>query len=378
MQPLRIPFPPIFLPTLCLIGEIAAGTQFDIPWIMYSIIIILFYLFIGTINSIDFKPRALQIIAALGLSIYGYTITKETLQDYLTNNTFFAGHCFSFVGTIIGKEAAPFYQKQSLTVSGFAIIRSPFFKPRPPRKQCSIKIYTADISQCSIGDQIYCSKLFWLPNKDNRRALYMAREGISVTASTKPENIYTQQQSSNPIDHFLNWCADVKYKTLCALQQKLSPETFSLFCTLFLGTSPDRFSTMEPMKETFSNWGIFHYLSRSGLHVVIMLGLWQIMMRIFLLPYALIQIILILILALFWLLSWPSASFARSILSFAAVQTTIIQGQQPHAINIVSLICFLLLIVNPFHLFFLNFQLSFLLTWALALYYESIAHTQQQ
>lgn len=377
MRPLHIPFPPIFLPTLCLIGGILSGAQIATPWIIYYVVVALFGLLLTTLCSQDFKPRIIQILIGLGLCVYGYTTTKETLDAYTINNNFFAGHCFSFAGTITNKEAAPFYKKQSLTVSGVAIMRSSFFRPQAPRRPCSVKIYTTDISNCAIGDQIYCSKLFWMPNKDNKRALYMAREGICASASTKPDNIYVQQKSTGFIDRFLNWCADVKYKTLCALERALSPETYSLFCTLFLGTSPDHFASMEPMKNTFSNWGIFHYLSRSGLHVVIMLGLWQIMMRIFLLPYTLIQLILMLILAIFWLLSWPSASFARSILSFGAIQATITNGQQPHAINIVSLICFLLLILNPFHLFFLNFQLSFLLTWALALYYESVAHAQQ-
>jgi hypothetical protein len=377
MQVLRIPFPPIFLPTLCLIGGILSGAQTGTPWIIYYILISLFGLLLSALCTQDFKPRIIQIVLSLGIGVWGFSVTKDAIDTFRNNNKFFSNHVFSFAGTITGKEAAPFYKKQTLIITGNAIIRSPWFKPHAPRTPCSIKLYTTDISTFAVGDQVYCPKLFWLPNKDDRRTQYLIREGICTTVTTKPEHIYLQQKSTNLIDKFLNWCADVKYKVLCGLQNILSPETYSLFCTLFLGTSPDHFATMEPMKNTFSNWGIFHYLSRSGLHVVIMLGLWQLMMRIFLLPYMLIQIILMLILALFWLLSWPSASFARSILSFGAIQATILQGQQPHAINIVSLICFLLLLLNPFHLFFLNFQLSFLLTWALALYYESVAHAQQ-
>lgn len=368
-----ITFPPIFLPTLCLIGGILAGTQAEVPWIINYMVIILFGLFFLELCSPDFKTQMVQITIGIGLCAWGFTTTQEALENYQRNNQFFAKHVFSFAGTVTGKEQAPFYKKQAIIVSGTAIIRSLFFKPRPPRAQCAIKIYATDISDIRIGDQIYCPKLFWLANKDARKTQYLIREGICVTVNTKPEYLYVQQKSNTPIDTFLNWCADAKYKTLCSLQKTLSPETYSLFCTLFLGTSPDYFESMEPMKTSFSNWGIFHYLSRSGLHVVIMLGLWQIIMRIFLLEYWLIQIILMLILALFWLLSWPSASFARSILSFGAIQATIAGGQQPHAVNIVSLVCLLLLIANPFHLFFLNFQLSFLLTWALALYYESPA-----
>lgn len=65
------------------------------------------------------------------------------------------------------------------------------------------------------------------------------------------------------------------------------------------------------------------------------------------------------------LLTWSSISFIRAILAFFIFILSTLLWAPSHGLYRLTLVCFLILICNPFQLFFLDFQLSFLITFTL-------------
>jgi competence protein ComEC len=154
------------------------------------------------------------------------------------------------------------------------------------------------------------------------------------------------------------------------IKTKLSPSTYSLFCSLFLGHSEGQEPKEQIFRDYFGYWGISHYLARSGLHVAIILVILQLMMRFIPFRFAFKQLIFALILAIFALLSWSSISFTRVLVAYFVSKIYLFFGVYVQPLHLVFLACFILLAYNPLHLFFLNFQLTFTFTLGLTLLHE--------
>ena len=128
-------------------------------------------------------------------------------------------------------------------------------------------------------------------------------------------------------------------------------------------------------KEIFKWWGLSHYLARSGLHLVIIASIWFILLSIFKVPYLLKNLISAVFIISYHLLTWPSIPFIRSIIVFILYKLCIFFDLQINSLHLLNLTCFIILLFNPFQLFFLDFQLSFGLTYAL-IWISSISKKQ--
>lgn len=122
------------------------------------------------------------------------------------------------------------------------------------------------------------------------------------------------------------------------------------------------------LKDTMKLWGLSHYLARSGLHLVIIAMIWFFLISY--VPIALLvkRIIILLFLILYYLLSWSSISFIRAWISLLLVNTCFILNRKIVPLSIVAVAALICTLLNPMHVGCLDFQLSFLLTAALALF----------
>ncbi|MCK4499970.1 ComEC/Rec2 family competence protein, partial [Candidatus Babeliales bacterium] len=150
-----------------------------------------------------------------------------------------------------------------------------------------------------------------------------------------------------------------------SMQYKLSPTTYDLFASIFLGKKT--ITVGSQLREYFSYWGLSHYLARSGLHVVLFTSIWVVLLSIVTIPIAFRYFIIALFVLAYGALSWTSISFLRAhwvFLLFALGRATTRPTRAPHLLTIVALI---LLLYSPFQLFALDFQLSFVLAFALSI-----------
>ena len=189
------------------------------------------------------------------------------------------------------------------------------------------------------------------------------KEGISATSFI--DNIeYTTIM--RPHFSIKRWLSEKRNTLLYSFQKSLSPQAFTLFASLFLGEKELSKKHKDEIRGPFKQWGISHYLARSGLHLVIIASLSELFFRYLPIPFFAKQLVSLLMIFAYFLLTWPTISFLRAFAIFVIYKLCILYRTPTHFLHILFLCCLTFLIANPFHLFFLDFQLSFGFTFALA------------
>src|SRR5690606_423935 len=207
---------------------------------------------------------------------------------------------------------------------------------------------------------------------------YQIKEQIAAT-------VFDQQLTYTIIDHpswsLRRWIFDQKQKMLTNLKQKLSPPCFVFFASLFLGNRVCVKKSIEKINEQFKRWGIYHLLSRSGMHLALFIFSWQAALSMIPLPFFIKQLLMLMLSFIYCILSWTSAPFIRSLALFSLNRACLITKTSYHLIHYLTLTCLCFLLYCPLYLFFLDFQLSFGLTFALAwfnqLYGQYLYEAQQ-
>lgn len=231
--------------------------------------------------------------------------------------------------------------------------------------------YTKDCPDVTIADTIAIRNIRIKKPSSPSFNNYLLKEGVAATVFA-PYNNYTLVY--RPTYSYIRWLYNLKNNTLQSLLGKMQAQSYHLFASLFLGNKPVPKKVIDNAREHFNTWGVTHYLARSGLHMIIVAMVWQILLSIMPLSYTARTMLLILLSIMYGLLSWPSVSFNRALMSFVLYKLCNLLLMPTHFLHVVTVVCLAVLIHNPMHLFFLDFQLSFGLTFALALF----AHMRQK
>ena len=234
----------------------------------------------------------------------------------------------------------------------------------------SIALYSVWNPYVEVGDIIRITDITFKKIENRSFNLYLAKEKVSATAFIdKPTIIiieHPQWSLSREIAHLRN-------KIFGSLQQTINKETFALFSSIFLGNRVAVKQQMDHAKEPFKYWGTSHYLARSGLHLVIFGIIWHFILGFLPLLFFWKQIFLIFLIGCYSMLSWSSVSFNRALIMFFIAKFCLLTKNRLHYVHLITLATCLVLIFNPLQLFYLDFQLSFGLTFALAWF----THIQQ-
>ncbi len=156
----------------------------------------------------------------------------------------------------------------------------------------------------------------------------------------------------------------IRDKILKKLLNKFKFNTKNLFEYIFLGIKSEN-EHIDKIKQNMTYWGINHYLARSGLHLVLIIFTWRFFLKTIPFGYFAKQVILAFLSIVYSLLTIPSISFERALLSFIIYNICTIKKIPVNNMHIISMVCFITLFFNPYKLFLLDFQLSFCLTFAL-------------
>ncbi|MGC2310785.1 MAG: ComEC/Rec2 family competence protein [Candidatus Babeliaceae bacterium] len=227
----------------------------------------------------------------------------------------------------------------------------------------SLKIYMSQKIDAHVGDILEIKYLSLAPIPPNDYQKYLMKEGILITSFVK-KLYYRVLESAPSIHHEI---ITMRNNTIQDLKSKMSESTFALFAPLFLGNKylVDR-EQFRSIKQDFKYWGITHYLARSGLHVVLFIALYNILCMLLPLPFFGKHILMLILLWFYMLFSWSSVSFLRAFIAYHITKLCLFNYVPSLTLHIICLTCLLTLLLNPFQLFFLDFQLSFFLTFCLA------------
>ncbi len=235
---------------------------------------------------------------------------------------------------------------------------------------CVLSIYTYKIPHCKIDDTIHCS-IDQIQPPVGEFKWYLYKENLDASVFQKQMTIDVLHR---PTYSFKRWIAQQRKSLHIALSKKLSPHAFALFSSLFLGNRTAIKQDLEEQKPLFKVWGISHFLARSGLHLLIFIMLLQKLLTLLPARFFLKQVLLIAISCVYFLFSWTSISFNRAFYTFIFLKTTTLFALPLHSMHAIALVACTLLLISPLQLFFLDFQLTFLLTFCLIW----IAHTHHQ
>lgn len=169
---------------------------------------------------------------------------------------------------------------------------------------------------------------------------------------------------NRPGSSIARWIWNLRTRIYTELQEKISPPAFAYLALIFLGNTQQ--PEITQMRETFNCWGLSHYLARSGLHIVLFILIWTFLLRFLPININLKRLFLIMLCIIYKLLSWSSIPFIRAFYAFLLIENGKIFNLQTDFLHLLSIICMAVLLFNPLQLFFLDFQLSFGLTFALS------------
>lgn len=215
----------------------------------------------------------------------------------------------------------------------------------------------------SPGDMIEVQRV-WFVKPSQQQLIALQRRDILARGHVSAEQKITITQGKPSL---LSYCSTLKNRIVATIQQSLSRPTATLFSSIFLGATPPYSPFMQQLRETFSWWGISHYLARSGLHLALIVYILHTFLCIVPIFYSIKQIIALLCIALYTLLSWPSISFMRATMMICCSLMCVLIKAPYNNLHLLMCTTIAVLFYNPLYISCLEFQLSFFLTLGLAL-----------
>jgi competence protein ComEC len=237
----------------------------------------------------------------------------------------------------------------------------------------NILIYTSKNGDFHVDDEILLNNIKLKKPKTKSIALYLQKENAIGTLVYDLANVELMHR---PILSIERWIHSKKTTIFGSLKNKMNRATFTFFSSLFLGNRKINKYENEKLKESCKYWGISHYLARSGLHLVVFIMVWEFLLRFIPIAFIVKQLLLILLTIIYFLLSWNSISFFRAFLTFICYKTLLLTNVPSHTLHTIIFVCWLILLWNPFQLLFLDFQLSFGVTFLLAWINQYRSHTK--
>lgn len=223
-------------------------------------------------------------------------------------------------------------------------------------------IYLSSVPDLCVGDIIHLGPCKAADCAQDSLRSYLRKESVLATYFTKAQPRLISRPYWSLERYIQQWREQISVQ----LHTHLSDQYAHLFSLIFLGHKESDTQFSQQVRMQYEQWGIAHYLARSGLHLVILALLLHFFIG--LLPLSeRIKIVLGMgFMLLYTLLTWMSISFIRAIITWLLYQGAYLARYQPHALHVLVLVSCGVLMYNPFYLFALDFQLSFGLTAAIA------------
>lgn len=191
------------------------------------------------------------------------------------------------------------------------------------------------------------------PGKDSDYYRYLLKEGLwAITHGT----MYTQYRIIKKPS--ISW----QQKILSSLYKKIHNKASSLFDPLFLGKKEKCMQSLSVQHQS-SYWGIAHHMARSGAHLAILFGLIMLLLHYTQISFLYRYILCIFLLVSYALISQSSISFLRALCMILLHIAAKIFKRVPSSLHTISATTLVALLHNPMQLFFLDFQLSFGITY---------------
>ncbi len=312
---------------------------------VYFFLIILFFFAGNSLLTLQKKHHKLLLTkyANKQLSVVAYVINKEESQS----------HPYKHVALLKIKHVTYRKHNQNFCANFKILVYSPFKY------------------NFTVGDTITLNNVRFYDKQtktlsgNNPFSDYLLKEHVLATIFLNKTILY--KITNRPKLSISRWFWEKKYAFYNKLKSKINPKAFAFFSLIFLGKKQQSKNEIN-LRKKFNIWGLAHYLARSGLHIVIFVLIWKFLFRFIPIHMVIKTIFLVILCLLYSFFSWSSISFLRAYYVFLFLQIGFLMRQQTNFLHLLSIICMFTLLFNPMQLFFLDFQLSFALTFSLVLF----------
>lgn len=310
------------------------------------------------------KQRPANILCALLLSlIAGHGLYLKQLNNFDNFKNQINNQTFNLTGLVTDYE-----KNENNLFKHRLTIQAKLLKNATQQITCNqtIVIYTQKYPKAYAGELVLFKNIkFKLPASTSNFYSYLIKNNIMA-------NVFTPKLEFEilPNNNHIFSLTKHKRQILKKINRKMPANTKAMFNSIFLGYKNEHKATLNKLKSEFQTWGIVHYLARSGLHLVIISIIWQAVCNFARIPITLSNILIALLIFIFYLLTWSALPFMRAAIMIIACRLCYLCQLQINIWHILNLACALMIIKNPISIFFLDFQLSFMLTYGLILFNE--------
>ncbi len=365
-----IPTHPLLLATLFLIAGISWQSWLQHSWFVAGVVVLTLT---TTLSLCTQKTRYLLFFATFTL---GGLVYQKQIADHDVFFHSISSQKTTCIATIIAEESDIFNPriKQTLLVRLEKIYTDIPTPGNWRRVNTRLQLQLARQADVHTGDTIAITEIPIKKTSHDSFNFYLIKEGIA-TAVFLPKLPYILIARPRFSIRRIVW--NLKTDMLYRIKEKLSPKTFALFSSIFLGNRHIVKKEMDTIKEYYKTWGISHHLARAGLHLIIFITLWGLLLNLAPLPLLYKQLGLLIICTIYLFLSWTSIPFIRAFFTLVLYKLCTISKVSTNTVHALTIVTFFTLLTNPAQLFFLDFQLSFGITGALA-WFNLILQTQKR
>lgn len=356
--------PPVSYVTLAIIAGIIIQKTAALPlYILYTQVSIVLCCILGLFVFKKESFLSASLTVGFLMALFAAITFQQRVDTFYNTQSLLANKKITVSGTIVdisdGNKKSGIKQITVITNSITLVDEN---KTIPIKT--TISIYTYNLQNASIGNAIKTPVIIEKNINNSSFKDFLIKEGIQASF------FIPKISSGFIIPKTYSWLCfipNMRRNFVKKISKRLPHSCKNLFCSLFLGQRVDK-SEFSPTADLFRMWGLSHYLARSGLHVVLFILGWRYILRLIPLHIRIKNLFLLILMSIYTILSWTSVSFLRAIGTFFIAKIHTFNQRPIHFLHILSLVCSITLLQNPFNLFFLDFQLSFGLTFALGLF----------
>jgi predicted membrane metal-binding protein len=235
---------------------------------------------------------------------------------------------------------------------------------------CEVLCYLKHHTWCTIDDTIVLNNVILKPAPQTSASGnpayddYLIKERL-VGAFFVP-SLRSLQRINHPAWSVHRWLWNFRSHTYRTLNNLFTPLTRIYVGLIFLGNKQQQ--SIDQLRLMFNYWGLSHYLARSGIHIILIIMIWKFLLGLIPVHMAFKRIFLILLCIVYDIVSWASIPFTRAYYAFLITEGGGLFGYPTNSLHILTLMCLTILLYNPMQLFFLDFQLTFGLTFTLIIF----------
>ncbi len=368
-------FPKIY-PTFCLTICLILGIWWQVhePYWYWSLVIAS----IGTTTLIILRRKCLAfklefILFYVAAFFLGCFTCNRTLIAQRNFCTYTNGKNFDVMGTVIDiNPTTNPYLRYSLRLKLKELVSTlnPSCRYRGKETLC---VYTQSLHNITVADTICIHNVHFKTPKNIEFMQFLLKENIASSACVTKCTI---TMINRP---FFSWARSIsQYRDnlIEGFKQCMDSKTFLAFSSIFLG-NPLAKKREDVLKNQLKIWGLFHYIARAGLHLVIFVSIWIFILNLLPIPWSIRKLCIILLCSVYFICTWPSIPFNRAFFTLLLVKVCELLRFKTYYIPSLAVITFITLLENPIALFALDFQLSFGVTFALAWFNEMRTQTNR-